>query len=237
MNVMAIIKEHPVPVGIGVVVILLLIISSRNSSSSSGSGAASYLQAQQIATSSNTQMAAINSQASIALGAQSVDRYKIAESAAIERTNIVGNIFATMTGTNAQVTMNNSNNLFKSLQSGYAHAENMDQLDKNFIVQQQAISGNIKMFGDKLSADQTALVTNVNATLNALGQTQAYTERNMPTLLQHSENMAKIAGSNQLAIVTRQTEAANTSADASKNKSDWGIVSDIGKIVLSLFAL
>lgn len=244
-NVINIVKQHPVPIGIGVVVILLLVMS-RGSAASSGSNAGAYLQSQEIAANSNNQMAALNSQNSIALGAQSVDRYNIAEKAATDRTGIVASLFSTLAGVNAQVTMANSNNTVKTVQTTIAHQENMQTIANNLTAQQGVIAANVKINGDKLSAAQNMLESDNNFKLAYLGPaTESQiklldaSSKNLPYLLQHAEVMAQISGNNALSLANANNQARNTEAAANARATNastsqsW--LGSVGSIISSLF--
>lgn len=267
-NIIEVAKKHPVPIGIGVVVLLVLVMSSRGSAASSGSNAGAYLQAQQIAANSNGQIAALNSQVSLGLGAQSVEKMSIQEQAATIRANGAMSLFASLAGVNAQVAMNDSNNAAKTVVASFANKQAMTQLDNDYMIQQQTIGANIKMNGDKLAAAKSMLESDNNFKLSAIGATtqgdiakigaisaaelasqdkqNAFTLTTMPSIFAHAESMAKITGQNAVNLYTVQgktatdiagiqTEAARTTAQAGKNKSDWGIVSGIASTVASFF--
>lgn len=175
MSIIAIVKEHPVPIGLGVVVILLLMMSRGGSSTTSNSGSSSanvgaFLQSQSIAAQSNAQISALNSQSQIALGLQSVDRFKTAEDAATARMGIVASIFNTQATTGAQLSLNNQNNLVKSQQSMFANKENLALIDSNMQVSKDTIAANIRMNGDKLNASQKAIESDNNFKLAYLGK-------------------------------------------------------------------
>lgn len=268
-NIIEVAKKHPVPIGIGVVVLLVLVMSSRGSAASSGSNAGAYLQAQKIAADSNGQIAALNSQLSLGLGAQSVEKMSIQEQAASIRANGAMSLFASLAGVNAQVAMNDSNNAAKTVVASFANKQAMTQLENDYSIQQQTIGANIKMNGDKLASAKAMLESDNNFKLAAIGATtqgdiakinaiseadlksqnqqNAFTLTTMPSIFAHAESMAKITGQNAANIYTiqgktatdiasLQTQAARTQAQGQKNKSDWGIVTDIGKIVASFFA-
>jgi hypothetical protein len=229
-NIIEVAKKHPVPIGIGVVVLLVLVMSSRSSAASSGSNAGAYLQAQQIAASSNGQIAALNSQTAVALGAQSVEKMSIQEQAASIRANGAMSLFASLAGVNAQVAMNDSNNAAKTVVASFANKQAMTQLDNDYMIQQQAIGANIKMNGDKLAAAKSMLESDNNFKLAAIGATtqgdiakigaiseadlksqnqqNAFTLTTMPSIFAHAESMAKITGQNAANIYTIQGKTA-----------------------------
>lgn len=241
-NVITIVKQHPVPIGIGVVVVLLLLMSRGSSAASSGSNVSAYLQAQKIAADSNGQIAALNSQSSVALGAQSVEKMSIQEQAANQRAGLASSLFATLAGVNAQVSMNSNNNAAQTVVASFANQQNMAKISNDFAVQQSTIGANIKINGDKLAAAKDMLESDNNFKLAAIGATSqgdiatigalsaadlasqdkqnAFTLTTMPSLLQHAETMAKITGQNAVNLYTIQgktaTDIAGLQTDAAR---------------------
>lgn len=260
-NIIEVAKKHPVPIGIGVVVLLVLVMSSRSSAASSGSNAGAYLQAQKIAADSNGQIAALNSQTAVALGAQSVEKMSIEEQAASIRANGAMSLFSSLAGVNAQVAMNGSNNAAKTVVASFANKETMTKLENDFAIQQQTIGANIKMNGDKLQAAKQMLESDNNFKLAAIGATtqgdiakigalsaadlasqdkqNAFTLTTMPSIFAHAETMAKITGQNAAQIANINMHAANTTADANaratnaKTSQSW--VSSIASVIGSFF--
>lgn len=249
MNVIEVVKEHPIPVVVGVVIILLLM--------SRGGGASSPGNTAALAVQNNTQIAGINAQTAVSLGAQATERYKAGESAAIARMGVASDIFATATNASAAQATNNSANNLKVVQQTFARAMNLDNLQADSENKQRAINAGLLSQQRNLDAQLAAQKNDINFKLNEFTQTidangsaldkqLSFTKDNLPTLLQHAENMLKIGGSNAQALATingnttlgvaqYQTDAQRTAADAAANKSNWGIVSDIGSTIAAFF--
>lgn len=264
MDVIAIAKEHPVPVGIGVLVIVLLLMRSGSSqpSSASVSNAAAY-QAQ-------SQLTSINAGTSVALGAQSVDRAKIAEDAATTRAGVMAGLFSTLAGLSAQTTLKGQDNTLKIVQSSFSSADNQKQLDNQLALGTATVNANVRMNSDKLAAEHSNLIDDNNFKLSQIGlqtqgsiamigagkdaqlalaaQNNAFTASTMPSIFaqqallagmgyKSASDLATITGQNATNIAQIQVGPSQTAAQAGKNKSDWGIVTDIGKIIGSFFAM
>lgn len=172
MSVIQIVKDNPIPVGIGVVILIVIISASRSGGGGGGTGnAANYLASQKLAAESNNSLAAINAQVEVAKGVQSVEKSKIAESAAATRAQIAAQMFQTSTVTGAQVSMNSSNNLIKQTQLGFANKENMQQLSNMLDIEKMSIGAKVDMNRDTLNAAQKAIETDVNFKLAAIAPT------------------------------------------------------------------
>lgn len=262
MDVIAVVKEHPIPVVIGVVIVILIISRSggtvSNGSVNSGSLA---LQSQQLAVQSNTQIAGINSQTAVSLGAQATERYKAGESAATTRAGIAASLVNTSIGALSQQALDDSANNLKIVQATFARAINNDNLAADSLNKQNAINANVQMNVNDIqgqiirqNSDNNFKLSQIGAAtggsltlLNAQGQIQkdllgmnlSFTGANLPTILQHQENIAAINGNNAVKLATVNTQAsvinANAAADASQTKSDQSWVSTIGNIVGSFF--
>lgn len=249
MDVMGVVKEHPIPIVIGVVVLLLIASASRSGGSTGGGNGAAYA-AQ--ANAMGVQMAGISSSAQIELGAQATERYKVGQNAALARTGVVANMFEVMTGAMSDQILSNGANTLKVTQDVLARQANGDILAANERANTAKINGGIKVNADNLAAQITMNTNDNNFKLNEIGAktngsiamimaggavqkdllvtNNAFAAANLPTLLQHAENMLSIGGKNQLEIVNSQTGAAKTTAQAAKNKSDWGIVTNIASM-------
>lgn len=242
------VKAHPVPIVAGVVILLLLM--NRGSAASNGSSAGAYLQAQSIAAGTNVQIASLNTQAGVAFGAQSVEKYSIAEKAATDRAGIVASLFSTVTGVNAQLAAASGENTVKTVVASMTHKENMQSIADKFATDQNTIAANIQINGDKLSAAQKALETDnnfklkqigeqTNGVLAMMGKQQDFQLQTLPMALQHEETMAKITGQNALNIVNVTSHAQNTVADANARatnaKTTQGWIGSIANIIGSLF--
>lgn len=183
MDIMSVVKEHPIPIGIGVVVILLIVFS-RGSNGATSSNAGAFLQAQSIAAQSNNQLAEITMRGNIALGQQSVERNHIAMDAATARTGAVAGLFATMVGTNAQVRMNADNNGVKTQQLMLNSNANMLETNAQLAIAKETIAGGIKANADKLAA-QIRMGENDNGfKLSAIG---AQTSGNLALMQKRGE--------------------------------------------------
>jgi len=244
-KIIEVVKAHPVPIVIGVVVLLVL-MNRGNAAASSGSNAGAYLQAQSMATNANVQMAAMNSQASVALGAQSVDRYNVAEKAATDRMGIAASLFSTITGVNAQLAASNTDATVKTMTASMQHQENMQTIANKLTTDQATIAANVQQTGMKLSAAKDMMESDnnfrlaqigaqTNGALSLLDKQQGFEMQTLPMALAHQEEMARITGQNAINLAMVNTQPANTQAQAAKNKSDWGIVTDIGSMIAGFF--
>lgn len=255
MNVIEVVKAHPVPIGLGVLVILLLVMSKGSTSSRAASNAGAYLQSQQMASSANVALAGLNSQTQLGLGAQSVENNRIAADAANTRMGIVGNLFAMTTQANAEVTANRENNLLATYQTSMASKQNILVAENAYDIQKRTIAANVEMNGDKLAAQIRANENDNNTKLSAIGlatsgelallektgsiqssladKNYAYQLTTLPMVLQHAETMQKIGGTNAATLANINTEVArinaNTNASNAKTarQQSWlGVVGD-----------
>lgn len=262
MNVIEVVKAHPIPIGLGVLVILLLVMSKGSTSSRAASNAGAYLQSQQTASAANVALAGLNSQTQLGLGAQSVENNRIAADAANTRMGIVGNLFAMSTQANAEVTANRENNLLATYQTSMASKQNILVAENEYDVQKRTIAANVAMNGDKLAAQIRLNEQDNNAKLSAIGlatsgdlalmekqgsiegmlldKNYAFQAKTLPTILQHAETMQKIGGSNAAQLASIQTEANRTDAytrasdaKAQRNKGWLDSIVDIGKAIFS----
>jgi hypothetical protein len=256
MNIMAVVKEHPVPIGIGVVVILLIVFA-RGSNGATSSNAGAFLQAQSIAAQSNNQLAEITTRGNIALGQQSVERSRIAMDAATARTGAVSSLFATMVGTNAQVRMNTDNNSVKTQQ--LMANSNMNALETNaqLSVARDTIAAGIRTSSDKLNAMIRMNENDNNTKLNALGMETSgnlallqkrgefdlmaldkqidLSIKTLPAMLQHAETMLNIQGTNAQGLARIMIEPDLLVAKANQDKIRTDAANSVSKEVRQWF--
>jgi len=245
------VKANPIPVGIGVVVLILIISSRGGGVSSDGAEAAASYNA------AAAQIAGINAQTSVALGSQSIEKTKIAESAALQRTQTAATVFTALANVNATQAMNDSNNVFKSIYANIESSTARFALEKKSETELAAINAGVRMNVDKLNAELTKAKNDNNFRLSeigaltqgnlqliqatgteqrlTMGQQNAFVAANLPTFMQHEENIAKIQGTTAENIARIQTQPAQTAAQGQKNKNDWGIVTDVLKIGGKIF--
>ena len=282
MDIVSVVKAHPLPIIGGAVVILLLVSMRGSSSGSSGSGAGVALESQRIATAANVQVAGINAQAATARGEQQMNIFaaQLSENGkqALARTDMMATLFSTNIQASTALEMDQNKNFTTRMLGQLNSQDNQLQMANALTLGTRTIEAGIKTSSDKLAADIEMNNSNNNAKLNGLARTiqggidMAYidsnmqlsktqtaanlsvyqtdvTARNLPTLLQHSENQARVAAANAQALATisgttaqilsaNATKAANTAADANANKSNseaaGGWVKTIGSIA-SLF--
>lgn len=221
MDIMAVVKEHPLPIGIGVLVLIIVIASSR----SSGSSASSNGDAQADAT--NLQSQNIAASQSVALGAQSTQQALASTSAGTDRQSIAASLFASLAQTQAVSDMNSSNNTVQLVTAAFQNTQNQTQLADSLKLQEDTNTTNAGLAYQSL-ADQLKAVQDSNATSTAniaataagnvsqinastagtegvAAQSYNFLGANLATLLQHSENLAKIQGSTATQLATIQT--------------------------------
>lgn len=254
MQIIELVKSHPVPFGIGAVVLLLLVMRSGGSTATAQSNGSALAQASMA---NNTQLAQINAGTSVSLGAQSVEAAKNAQDAATARTGVMASLFNSMVQGNAAVSVGMASVNAGTVQKAIDASAAREQMTLNYQAQQSQIqagvttaantlAGQIQMHLDDNNAKLSAigLTTQGNLDLLAKGGEISTTQLGMnlsaqatslPMILQSTENMARITGGNQLAVVQAQTKAADTTAQAAKNKSDWGIVGNIIGSIASFF--
>lgn len=312
MDIMGFVKQHPVPVGIGFVVLLVVVSASRNSGGSAGSKTAAAAAYATAANAQNAQVMAINSATAQALGAQSVEKFKASESAAVQRQGLATSALTSLAGVSAAIGASSNQTLTQTLQIATAGQVSKDQIAADLEKQTRSINGGIKMNADTLAAQIRLNENDNNFKLAQIGKTtqgnldlmqmmgsnavtlagvngatalaladkqitQAFgladretiqqfglsdrtiagqvkladvlggydmgklklqldaTERNLPSIMQNAENMAKINGKTATDITYWQHKAGMTTAQAAKNKSDWGIVTDIGGTIAKFF--
>jgi hypothetical protein len=255
MDIVNVVKEHPVPVGLGVFIVLILIFSrSSNTASVANSGAAA-------AMNGTVQLAGLSANTSVALGAQSVQNNKIQQDAANARFGIASGLLSTIASFGAQTEAQSTDNAFKIVQSAMSNDVQKTALADDLTKSTNTINANVKMNADNLSAGLKALVESDNNKINLVGaQTQgsvaviqaggnvasdlkaqdyAFYGANLSTLLQHSETLTSIQGKNQIGAIQAQQQAANTTADAAARAQNaatsqsW--LSSIGSFVSGLF--
>lgn len=231
MNVIEIVKAHPVPIGIGVVVLILL-ISSRSSqpSSASVSNAGAFA--------AQAQITGMNAQTSIALGQQSVERAKINAASAGARTTSATNLFGAIAGMLTQNASNDSNNSIKVMSNAFAHADNQQAFANQLQLGESNINAGIRINADKINGSIRAIQEDNNFKLSEIGaktqgslalmrgdtinamdifaQQSPFIASTLASQMQHEENM-----------LFRQTEAAVTKAQSDahaqnvKNDQQW----------------
>jgi hypothetical protein len=270
-SIIVIVKQHPIPIALGVIVLLVLISSRSAPTVTAAQG--STLAERQIAANSNSQIAGINAQTAIALGAQSSDQNKTAMAQATARTAIMANLFAAVTGTSAAAAMNDSTNQLKTIQAQFARADNNQLFSNNMKLGEDTISAGVAMKSKDLDTQIAMNRDNINGKLAAIGAATsgnigaimaqgknlldlqgadlAFKDKNLSSLLQNSENIAKISGANAQAMATIQanaattiaginTSAARTAADAqsssSKSSSNMAWVGTVAEIAAMFFA-
>lgn len=262
MDIVSVVKAHPLPI-FGGAVILLILVGMRGSSSSGSntSGISAAVESQRIATAGNVQIAGINAQAATARGAQGVDAYKtqVTENGkqAIARTSMMQGLFTTQVNASTTLAVDNNKNMTSRLIAGLNHQDNQTQMADALQLGQYTTDAGVKVAMEKLATDIKVNNSNNDAKLNALGQTIAshkydtdVTAANLPALLQHSENAARIAGSNQQSLAqiqgnfaqiiaglntqaARTTASANASATDAKTGASWvGTIASIAGLFL-----
>jgi len=217
MDIMQVIKDHPVPIIGGVILLLILSRAGGSSSSSGGSGNAAAAYAAQ------SQITGINAQTSIALGAQSVEKAKIAADAATIRSSAAESFMASIAGMANSSMINESNNQVKNITNLYSNQQNLEKIKNDYDIGVKTINANISMNKDKLAAQQKAYETDANFKLASIGATtngnlamigaskdaqlalnaqqNAFTASTLPTLMQQQQTMAKISGDYNLSML------------------------------------
>lgn len=253
MQIIEIVKSHPVPFAIGAVVLLLLVSRSGSTQAAQSNGSALA----QASMANNTQLATINAGTSVQLGAQASDRFKAAQDAATTRAGITAGMFDSLVNSNASVSVAMAGVNAGTVQKAIDAANAREAMNLSAQVQQSQITAGITTAANNLAGTIQMHLDDNNAKLNAIGLTTqgqldllakggeistnqlgmnlAAQATSLPMILQSTENMARITGSNQLAVVRAQTKAANTTAQANKNKSDWGIVGNVIGSIASFF--
>lgn len=227
MDIVSVVKEHPLPI-VGGAILLLILVSMRGGSSTSGNsaGIAAAVESQRIATAGNVQIAGINAQAATARGAQGVDAYKtqITENGkqAVARTSLMQNLFSTQIGASTALAVDTNKNLTTRLVAGLNHQDNQTQMADALTLGQYTTDAGVKVAMERLSTDIKVNNSNNDAKLNALSQVNAtslsalgmqiashkydtdVTAANLPAIMQHSENAQKIAGANAQSLAQIQ---------------------------------
>lgn len=217
--------------------VLILLSSSKGSSSSSNAGAA--IQSQQIAAQQDVQIANINATAQVANNGYAAAAYAKAVDAA--------------TATDA----NHQQADVAALASVFSFAANKQKVDAAVAVNQSnndasyastmaSILGAIQINGGNNNTAQAIETgdnntriqlnnTNTNAALATLQETLGFENLNLPSLLQHSENLATIGSNTEVNLANiganRDTNIAQINADASTNntltKTGGGLISNL----------
>lgn len=259
-KVLAVIKEHPAAIGIGVV-FLLLIMSMRGSSgatSSGGNNAAASVQSQSIATQGNVSIAGINAGVTVQTGAQYSADYQaalsVASKASATRAALISSIFDTTSGTQVALARNQTGADVATTLARFQHQDVQTQFADNLTLGQAAMQAGVTTHLADLNSTIQLNKDNNNAKLNALGQSitaQQYSENltaaNLPALLANSENIARITGNTQASLATiasqtaitqsnNNTAPARTAANASSTASNVSSFASIASVISDLFA-
>lgn len=253
MQIIEVVKNHPVPFAIGAIVLILLVTRGTSTQAAQSNGSALAAASMQ----NNTQLAQINAGTSVSLGAQSSDRYKAAQDAATARTGIMASMFDSLVGSNASVSVSMAGINAGTVQKAIDAANARSAMELNAQTQQAQISAGISTAANSLAAQvqmhlddnnnklsQIGLNTQGNLELmskagdistNQLGMNLSAQATSLPMILQSQQEMARITGQNAIQIAQVNTKAADTTAQATKNKSDWGIVGNIASTIGSFF--
>lgn len=202
------VKDHPIPIAIGVVVLLLL-MRGGSKTSSSGSSALAY-QSQQLSVQSNTQIAGINSATTLGLGAQSVEKFRIAASDAQARTSVAANVVSSMMGATLQRDLADSASTNKVILATFARAANNDTIAGDLEKQKLVINGGIRMNADNLNAQILRNNDDNNFKLNEIG---AKTQGNLATIAAQTLGSVSVIGAigNQAQIMADKNNAFTAS--------------------------
>lgn len=256
MDIVNVIKAHPVPI-IGGVIGLIVLIGMRGGSSGSSAGnvIGASLESQRIATAANVQISGINAQAATARGAQVSDLYKSQLSAAGEqaklRTMLMGEMWQTQVGASTTLALDQNKGAVTRLLGAYAHEENMTVAANQLALGQKGIDAGVKMASEKLATDIRLNQDTINGKLSALAKTTELskyqtdvTAANLPAMLANSQYMAKIAASNQQALAqmssnTAQIISANQTQGqkAQANKTDSETAGNWMEIAGTIFSM
>ena len=249
-KVIEVIKAHPLAIGAGVIVVLLLMRGG--SSSNAGTNAASMvgasLQSQQIASSTNVALAGVNADVSKANAGFASANYLggIAAAASIKQSDN-----AAMIG--AFTSMLSSGNNSEAIAAN--RQVNLAQITASQTVALDATATQLKGLNAQITGNQNLTNTLVQADANKTASIYSFEQANLPSLLQHAENMAKIGGdtavnlatvngrtSVNLATVNGQTStalaqtntsAARTNAETAQQSSGLDSLVKIGSTILS----
>lgn len=229
MNVMSVIKEHPVPI-IGGVLLLVILASMRGSSGSAGSNAGMMinagLESQKIATAANAQIAGINGNVAIARGAQNVAAMSEAGKQAVERTAILGDMWKTSISTSAQVQTENARNATTRFIATKQSEDNQRLAANQLALGQATIDAGVRTSLEKLATDFRMNESNNNTKLSAIGQEIAGQKYAMDVTAamfgqQMSTNLATVDRNNntQIALADRTGNTQIALADRANNTS------------------
>lgn len=242
MQVLEMVKSHPVPFAIGGVVILLVLLSSRSSApSAAGYNANAAMQ-------NSTALAQINAQTSVALGAQATERYNAGQQAALQRSALTAGIFNSMITSNANTQVALAGVNATQVKNASDAATARLQVTENAEAQKFAAARSAEVAFAKVSSDLQAHLDDNNTKMNMLVKQG---DINLTLLDRQVRSNEKLADMNnavyvntlpqilasQQALASIQTSAARTAAQAQKNKSDWGIVTDVGSTVAKIFSM
>lgn len=233
-NVLEMVKSHPIPILLAVVVVIVL-IRSGGAGASSDAGAAASIAG--VNAQSNVQISNINAGLQAARDSHQADIY-IASIGASRDLAIADK--STMAGILTSV-------FNKSVMTTQINAQQKvaeDNLNASHDVAVRALQSTMDMH----SAD-------INATLTQQGRVLSFEQANLPTLLQHSANLAtisantavslstisannaqaiaSISGANAQQLAAINTQAARTNADTNSTSSLFSGAASLLPLVLS----
>lgn len=237
MDVVSVIKEHPIPITIGAVVVLALIFGSRSSGSSSGNASA-MLQSQSIATQGNVAIAKVRAEQEAKAGDNFTSMFNtsqtVSASLAAKRTDAATHIFDSITSTDAQLALADKGSILQRYMAQLSAQTSADQMAKQYSLASKNIDAGVDVAKSKMATALSMQANDNNTKLSMLGMQLGekkyetdVTAANLPTLLQHSENLSKISADNAQAIVAIQTAAARQQASANANSTNVNTLSNL----------
>lgn len=220
MEIIEIVKKHPLPIGAGVLLILFLLMRSSSPASQAGAMANAQLQQQSIASNTDISLSGINA--------------KLAS----ERSGYAADIWKTTIGANAAVAMSQGKDTVSSLIAVLSHSDNVRKIDAQLEATNNQTAAQQSIAARSLDTAITLNRDSNNSKLTALAETLKLdkyktdvTAANLPALLQGEENrlaiyansaatLATINGQTAQAIAALNTSASRTTAEASKDKGE-----------------
>lgn len=184
-------KEHPYLIGGAVLATVLLVMRGGGSSNPSSANIAASLQSQAIASDANVKLASIDAAATRA------------------RNETMGTIYSAAINASADLAKVDSLASVSAFTAFLGARENAATVSAQREVALASIAGNQAIATNKTANDLKMLT----AKLGADSRVADLTFANMPALLQHSENLAKISGDTAVAITGMNTERATTVAE------------------------
>lgn len=216
MSVMESIKEHPFLIG-GAAVLLILLMRSGGSSSSGDGGAAFALQQQAQAGAIDVQLAGVNAAVAANHEQRVSEMYTsgVAAAASIKQTQTAGLIAAFST---LMAHEDNQAAIAANAQLGHEQIQAAQEVSAtNNLYQllglQNTISGNVKM--TQMLSDSSFQ----SKQQDLMGQQQIldYQRNTLPSLLQHAENLQKLAGDTSVTLATVGGDTAKNIAAVQGN--------------------